>query len=381
MLNDDMIRRMQPPKNGKDLYRADADGLYIKITPKGRKLWYYLRRRPKPVKRKLGEYPHMLTYQARLARDALDRRLTATRDARDFRTLWERYADERLRHLSPATRVNYDRFVALSLPVLGGCDVALLTTSHISEVIAPLIQSGRVATAKRTVALLGRVFRFGALLGWCDKVITEPFRGNLPAHQVRHLSAMLQLDEVALLFRRIHGLPVGTLRTALLLFAHLFPRRRELLNAKWAEVNYSRRLWHIPAERTKKRRPHAVPLSPQALSLLQSLPQRGDYLFTPRGKADYNLDPHWREMLGYEPHRLTIHGFRASASSTLHNMGVSSVLIESQLAHVDRDVTRASYNRTDYLDRRRVMMGHWSDCIDSLIAGSPLPPLPTEIRG
>ena len=152
-------------------------------------------------------------------------------------------------------------------------------------------------------------------------------------------------------------------------------RPSEAAGAMWNEIDFDNRVWNIPAERMKKRKPQAVPLTPQVLALLEYLkPISGhrDFIFP----SDNNPRTHLsRETLGAALRRMglqgkqTAHGLRALASTTLNAQGFDSDLIEAALAHVDKNQVRAAYNRTDYLERRRKMMCWWSDHIEAASKG------------
>ena len=156
---------------------------------------------------------------------------------------------------------------------------------------------------------------------------------------------------------------------------HTMARPSEAAGAMWNEIDFDNRVWNIPAERMKKRKPQAIPLTPQVLALLEYLkPISGhrDFIFP----SDNNPRTHLsRETLGAALRRMglqgkqTAHGLRALASTTLNAQGFDSDLIEAALAHVDKNQVRAAYNRTDYLERRRTMMCWWSDHIEAASKG------------
>jgi integrase len=136
-------------------------------------------------------------------------------------------------------------------------------------------------------------------------------------------------------------------------------------------------LWRIPAERTKMKREHLVPLSAQAVAVLRklrALPGSGatSFLFPSPSKVRFisnNTMLYALYRMGYHS-RATVHGFRAMASTALNEMGFRSDVIERQLAHQEKNAVRASYNRAEYLAERRAMMQHWADHLDTLAGGN-----------
>ena len=168
-----------------------------------------------------------------------------------------------------------------------------------------------------------------------------------------------------------------TLRLAPLVFV----RPGELRAMEWVEVSVERGEWVIPAEKMKMKREHVVPLSKQALEILEEIRPftgAGRYVFPSptspnRPLSDMALLAGLRRM-GITKEEMTIHGFRATASSTLNAQGWPSDVIERQLAHVERNQVRAAYNRHDYLPERRKMMQAWSDYLDGLRVGGEIVP-------
>jgi integrase len=152
-------------------------------------------------------------------------------------------------------------------------------------------------------------------------------------------------------------------------------RSTEALGARWSEIDLEKAEWCIPAERMKKRRPHTVPLPKQASELLERLKAvtgNHEYLFPNRNdpRRPVSIGVLWKavESMGYAG-KFSPHGIRATGSTVLNEMGFRPDVIESQLAHQERNMTRASYNQAEYLQERREMMQAWADFIDSLVAG------------
>lgn len=155
---------------------------------------------------------------------------------------------------------------------------------------------------------------------------------------------------------------------------HTMVRPSEAAGAQWDEIDWEKKLWNIPAERMKKKRPHSVPLTEQAMNLLETVkPISGDlvYIFPADRDRKKHTYPQTVNMalkrMGYGG-TLVSHGLRALASTTLNEQEFSADIIEAALAHIDSNEVRAAYNRADYLKQRRVMMEWWSDHIE--LAGS-----------
>jgi integrase len=164
-------------------------------------------------------------------------------------------------------------------------------------------------------------------------------------------------------------------RSALLLAAYTFVRTGELRAAEWSEFNLEAAEWRIPSERMKMRATHFVPLARQAVDLLvelRALTGRSRWVFpnerNSRKPMSENTMLYALYRLGYHG-RATVHGFRASASTLLNELGFNSDVIERQLAHQERNKVRAAYHRAEYLVERRNMMQRWADYVDELGQG------------
>ena len=151
-------------------------------------------------------------------------------------------------------------------------------------------------------------------------------------------------------------------------------RTGELRGAEWSEIDFDACEWRIPAARMKMGEAHVVPLSRQALVILDDLKlltEGSRYLFSQRGNADKvmseNTILYALYRMGYHG-RATGHGFRATASTILNEIGFAPDVIERQLAHAERNRVRAAYNRASYLPERRKMMQQWADILDSYAA-------------
>jgi integrase len=161
-------------------------------------------------------------------------------------------------------------------------------------------------------------------------------------------------------------------RLALQLMTHTFVRTGELIGARWEEFDLVAKLWRIPAERMKMKTEHLVPLSKQALAIIDQIKQisGGRALLFPgergEGKSmSNNTLLYALYRMGYHS-RMTGHGFRGIASTILHEQGFNHEHIELQLAHAPRNAISAAYNHAKYLKPRTQMMQHWSDYLDAI---------------
>jgi len=171
-------------------------------------------------------------------------------------------------------------------------------------------------------------------------------------------------------------------KQALRLAPLVFVRPGELRKAEWAEIDLDKAEWRIPAGKLKMKAPHIVPLSRQAVEVLretQPLTGNGRYVFPSvrtlaRPMSENTINAALRR-LGYDKQTMTGHGFRSMASTLLNEQGWNRDYIERQLAHAERDQSRAAYNYAEHLPERRRMMQEWADYLDGLRLGADVTPI------
>lgn len=394
MLTEASIRALKP--RPKPFKVSDGRGLFVLVSPTGGRLWrfrYSFAGREKLIS--LGQYPDI---GLKLARDRRDeaRRLVAQgidpsavrREARaaqadTFEALAEEWLTKQA-HLAASTiKRDRDRLVNYVLPYLGALPVRSVDAPALLAVLRRIESRGTHETAHRTRAVVGRVLRYAIAIGRAERDVSADLKGALtPSTTVNH-AALTDPRRVGELLRAIGGYQgQPEVRSALQLLPHVFTRPGELRGARWCEFDLdgAEPTWRIPAERMKMRREHIVPLSRQALAILQELlPLTGresvDALVFPglrvksRPISDNTLCAALRRI-GFASDEQSAHGFRTIASTLLNEQGFHPDLIELQLAHAPRDEVRAAYNRAQRLSERRAMLQSWSDYLDGLKAGS-----------
>ena len=260
------------------------------------------------------------------------------------------------------------------LPRLGSIPMEQLTFKDMLSVLEPL--HDKADLGKRIAQILGQICRYATVLqysalGDVGRMLVESLPDRPP---VQHRAKLTDTHEIGVLLNAIEdysGYPV--VRYALKIMAHVFLRSKELRLAKWANVDLEKGIWTIPAANMKKRREHVVPLSRQVKEMLQQLHDwtgHGEYLFASslskaRVITDMTLLNALRH-LGYSSEEMCIHGFRGLASTQLNELGFNSDLIETQLAHIDKNRVRSAYNAAQWLKQRSEMMQAWSNYLDKL---------------
>lgn len=251
--------------------------------------------------------------------------------------------------------------------------IAEVTPVEILHLLKQVEKSGRRETARRLRGVIGSVFRYAIVTLRATSDPTAVLQGALLPPKVKHHAAIIDEKELGGLLRAIDdydGWP--TLAAALKFSALTFARPGEVRGALRREFDFGRAVWHISAERTKMRRQHDVPLSLQAIELLQDiwpLSEHGELVFssirsTRRPLSEAALNSGLRRM-GYSKDEMTAHGFRSTASTILNSRGHNPDVIEAALGHQDQDEMRRIYNRAKYWAERVKLMQDWADLLDS----------------
>ena len=277
------------------------------------------------------------------------------------------------------------RFELYLFPWLGKRPISEINAPELLSIVKRMETQNKVETAYRTLQATGQVFRYAVQTGRTLRDITTDLRGALTPSVTKHMASFTEPLQVAELMRAIDGF-TGTLtvQIAMRLAPLVFVRPSELRKAKWADMDFENSEWRYFVTKTKTE--HIVPLSTQAVTMLktiQPLSGSGEYVF----QGGHNPDKAMSEAainaalrrMGYDTKtEITGHGFRAMARTILHErLNIDPHIIEHQLAHKVPDALGAAYNRTKFLEQRKVMMQQWADYLDELKAGAKVIPLKT----
>lgn len=402
-LTDAKVRNAK--STGRPAKLSDGGGLHVLVAPTGSKLWrlaYRFAGKQKTLA--IGAYPTVTLEMARTARGDAKRSLAEGVDPGDlkraeklrsksgaantFRVVSDEYVNKMEREgRAPATMAKTKWLIDMANSRLGMRPVTEISSAEVLAVLKQVERRGRLETARRLRSTIGRVFRYAIATARAENDPTVALRGALVAPKVQHRAAVT--DPIALggLLRAIDGFDgQPTTRAALQLMPLLFPRPGELRAAEWREFDLDDAIWRIPAERTKMRREHLVPLAPQATEILRNLRliSTNDMLVLPsvrsarRPMSENTLNAALRRM-GYAKDEVTAHGFRATASTMLNESGFwSSDVIERQLGHIDKNDVRRAYARGEYWNDRIAMMGWWANFLDDTKNAGQVVPFPKD---
>lgn len=402
MLNDAKLRNLgQKRAEGKEQKKrhADRDGLYVYVSDTGTVSFRYDFKWPRVTGKKncvtYGRYPVMTLQEARDAHidflrelrkgvNPLDikrqQRLEEKASSPDFKSVSLRWYEKAKTGKSKTWLRANMRYLETAWPKLGVLDVRKITPRDVSGVITPIEEKGYPIVAEKVRQTLAMVFDYSA-----DK--PEFLLDNNTANPARRITVTVPKPEHHQHIHH-HDLPAflkrvddaenvsESLKIAARLLTLTWVRRMELIGAKWEEIDCDNARWQIPAHRMKARRVHVVPLARQALSLFERLKELAggsEWVFPKQGDPKTHMHDSTLGKLFKKASdgRHTPHGSRSTASTALNELGYRADAIERQLAHVEEDEVRASYNSADYWKERKAMMQDYADGIDRLCAGLP----------
>jgi integrase len=386
-LNDTVVRNTKPA--AKPIKLSDGDGLYLLIQPRGSRWWrmkYFFRGTEKMLS--VGVYPEVSLKQARQRRAAIREQVANGVDpsakrkaekkadsitfelvAREWcgkrKALWsEAYAD------GVVARFEQDIF-----PLIGRRPIRELDAADFLDCLNKMVDRGVLETAHKMKTKCSEVMRYATATRRAPRDPIPDLKGALMPVRRKHHPTIIYPSEVGKLLREIDRYrgKSRAVQCALKLLPLVFVRSSELRYATWEEIDLANAQWKIPAERMKMRQPHIVPLSRQAIAVLQEI-----HPFTgPKGLVFPSVRTYARpisentvntalRLMGYAKDEMTGHGFRSMASTLLNEQGWPPDAIERQLAHIEQNDVRAAYNYAEYLPQRREMMQAWANYLDVL---------------
>jgi integrase len=380
----------------KEYNLTDGAGLSLRIKPNGSKLWLFNYFRPFTKKRVnigFGKYPEVTLAEVRKRREKargllaqdIDPQTHKVEQAANEKAALENtfgvYADKwyQLKKTQVKLETAEHAWKNLSrhlLPTFENVPVHLIKPKLMLDTLKPLQAKGSFETIKRLCRIVNEIMRLAVAAGVIDvnyltdvtKLFPAPKKTNMATIEPNRLPDLMKAIAFANVSRPIRCLVEWQL--------HTMTRPIEAASARWADIDIVEKVWLIPAERMKMKKPHIIPLSKQALTLLELIkPMSGnsEYLFPSRSSIKSHANSQSVNMalkrMGFAG-ELVSHGLRALASTTLNEEGFEADVIEASLAHVDKNAVRRTYNHAKYLEPRRVLMGWWSEHIEKAAMGN-----------
>ena len=277
-------------------------------------------------------------------------------------------------------------------PYIGKLTLPAITAPVLLDALRKVEKRGANETAHTLRQTAGQVFRYGVQTGRCERSPVTDLHGALKPIVVKHMAAVLEPAKAGELLRAIDGYTGQPMtRAALALSALLFQRPGNIRQMEWAWIDLDKAMLTIPSQDMKRRlaqklngRPHFAPLAPQAIAVLkelQPLTGHGRFVFPSlrtgeRAMSDNTINAALRRM-GFPSDEMSAHGFRAMARTLMIERihGISADVIEAQLAHGKSGPLGAAYDRAEFMEQRRRMMGEWADYLDRLRRGADVVPI------
>lgn len=386
---------------------ADGGGMYLEISPTGSKIWRMSYRQANGKQNRLtfGAYPSVTLEEAREKRAAARKLISQEIDPAEHKktqkalkvsvsaNTFQSVAGDWFKvKIKPLSESHCSRTLAYLendlIPYLGKKNIADIKAP---ELLACLrrIESRKnnqgknvTETPNRVRTLMSGLWRFAIQQGKADRDIAADLKGALTTHTQKNYSHITDAKLLAQLLRDIDSFN-GTFATkaALKLLPHVFTRPGELRQARWEDIDFEEKKWEFFSGKTKIE--HIVPLSAQALEILQSMlpiTGSGEFVFSvgagSRPLSEGTLNQALKR-LGYSGDVIQPHGFRHTAATALAELGFDENKIDRQLSHLVAGV-KGVYQKAKYLDDRKHMLQTWSNYLDALKAGGEVVSIRTK---
>ncbi len=364
---------------------SDAHGLYIYVRPTGTKSWrqkYRFNGKEKLLTH--GKYPLVSLVEARELRDKALRLLHEGVDpslvklgqklsrANTFGVIAKEWHEKESINWKPShSQKVWRQLESDILKHLRDSPIDSISPTELLSVLEKIEKRGALDIASRQRQRCEAIFRHAILTERASHNPATQLVGVMKTKRVEHRKALKleELPEFLDQLERTSAHQVVKIATKILI--HTFVRTGELRGAKWDEIDFDKQIWSIPAERMKMGREHLVPLSEEVVSLLKQVKDingQREYVFAspqrPKQPLSENAILNLIYRMGYKG-KATGHGFRATASSALNEMGHNPDAIERQLSHTEKNKVKAAYNRAEYFGERKKIMECWSKLIQS----------------
>ena len=392
-LTDSQIKRLKPSDtctpSRPDKY-SDGNNLRLWVRSTGSKVWVcdykYADKRQSLT---IGKYPAMSLADARQRNQQIKdliaqginpkqdkKRLQADTDGtKTFDALAQRWHKDRKPHIAPTTHSrDYSQYQRDIKPTIGHLNIDEITAPDILAIGKAVEARGATDMARRAIRQTGQIFKQAIREGLITHNPANDLTEALQPHKVKHHSRITS-QQLPKLLQDIEAYGGDVLvKLGFWFMCYTFVRTQELRMMEWSEIDYKDKLWRIPADKMKMDRPHLVPLAPQTMAILEQIKTLGfsdKYVFfNPSTRKPYSTNAFitalWR--MGYKG-RMTGHGFRGLASTTLHEQEFMHEAIELQLAHEKENKISKAYNGAQHLPYRTDMMHQWANFIDDAYAG------------
>jgi integrase len=382
----------------------DGGGLYLSITPKGKKWWrlkYSFEGKEKRIS--LGVYPAITLQMARKQREELKYQISQginpSEERKELKEIkkeeeskilytFEHLSNEYFQHIQTLSNPISDnhhkkqtgRIANHCTPYIGSKPIVDLKKQDILEVIKRIKELGTHETARRVLSLIKSILEYGVdreLLEYSVASSIKPSK-EIGKKIEKHYPVITEPKALKALLLAIDEYSGDySTKQALRVMPHVALRAGNIRFAEWSEIDFASKLWKIPAEKMKMKVEHIIPLTDTVLKILKETKNfsgSGQYIFPSIIHKDRPLSENTLNValrrLGYTKEEMVSHSFRGIFSTILHEKisehGFDPLIIEMQLAHKEQNQVKAAYNHAKYLDDRIKLMEWWSGYLNSL---------------
>ena len=377
----------------KDLTLHAGDGLFLIVKTSGKKLWRFRYQRPVTKQRTmmgLGAFPALSLADARglradylaLLANGIDPQIQAEvaqeQQQIALDSIFSTVAANWFQLKSKSVTPDYAKDIWRSLekdvfPAIGEIPVQQIKARTLVEALEPIKARGALETVRRLVQRINEIMIYAVNTGLIDAnpasgvgmAFEKPKKQNMPTLRPEELPKLMRSLIMSNLYIPTRCLIEWQLLTLV--------RPSEASGARWAEIDFDAKLWMIPAARMKAKREHIVPLSPQALDILEVMKPisiHREHVFPSRNDPKQAMNSQTAnaalKRIGFGG-KLVAHGLRSIASTAMNEAGFSPDIIEAALAHSDKNEVRRAYNRSTYLEQRKGLMSWWGLFVNKTI--------------
>ncbi|MCX8573918.1 MULTISPECIES: integrase domain-containing protein [unclassified Gilliamella] len=376
----------------KDYPIYDGNGLLLLIKSTGVKIWQFRYYRPITNNRttvSFGSYPEVSLQQARKQRDEARELIKQGIDPQHHKAEQEQRKQESCNNTFYTMAEKWFKFKSEQgleektlkkawrslenhvFPYIKDIPINQVTAIKTINALQPLHNNNKYETVKRICGRINEIMYYAVNMGIIDNnpvakitnVFNSPKAKNHPTIPTAELPQFMQALSMANINLQTRCVIEWQLLT--------LTRPSEAVSARWDEIDLDKKLWSIPAEQMKMDRPHNIPLSPQAIKILEimkSIKPNSEFVF-PTARPPYNRPMNSQtpntaiKRMGFKD-KLVAHGLRSLASTTLNEQGFDDDVVESALSHLDKNAVRRAYNRAEYIPQKRVMLDWWGNFVE-----------------
>ncbi|MCT7512569.1 tyrosine-type recombinase/integrase [Aliarcobacter cryaerophilus] len=388
-------------KEDKDYNLSDGDGLYFIVRKNGSKFFRLdFRYGGKRLSMSLGTYPKISLKEARDKKDECkkllseninpisEKRVKKSSESLTLGMIIDEWLELRAKSSSEATVTQNRRMLKNITNWLGNIAIKDIKRVDIINILEKIQNKGIIETAHRLLSLMNKIYMFAVTKEYIEHNIFADIDKKsvlIPSNKNIHHPAITIPSEIKELLKDINSIEEKFKSDISVIFIfkiipYVFVRSENIRLMRWDELDLEKGIWEIPKEKMKTHIAFVCPLSRQAIDIIKQIKpysrHRSGFVFPSPSKNDRGVSgatlSDTLNRLGYK-NRHTFHGFRSMFSTNAYECykehGFHSDIIESCLAHKEKNRVKASYNRESkykYFEEKKELMQWWADWLDKI---------------